>query len=174
VKHYTTGPETERLLHRAFAVGDAEGFFALNSHPDVVSMTGEPGLPSVDAAREAIASYPDFDTVGYGRWGCVLKDTGALIGFCGLKFLPEFDVVDVGYRFLPDYWGQGFATEAGQASMEFGFETLGLKQIFGFVLPENSASIHVLEKLGMHSDGELLYDGVRALRYVKSNASGAT
>jgi RimJ/RimL family protein N-acetyltransferase len=49
--------------------------------------TGELLLPSLDAAREAIKNYPDFDTTGYGRWACVLKETNTVIGFCGLKYL---------------------------------------------------------------------------------------
>ncbi len=165
MKYYRTGPETSRLQHRAFTVDDAEAFFALTSHPEVIRFTGEPPLPSVDAAREAIASYPDWDTVGYGRWASVLKETRAVIGFCGLKYLPELDAVDVGYRFLPEYWGRGLATEACRASLEFGFTTLQLDQIIGLVLPENAASIRVLEKVGMKADGEVAYDDVLALRY---------
>ncbi len=165
MRQYRTGPETRRLRHRAFTVGDAEAFFALTSHPEVIRFTGEPPLPSVDAAREAIASYPDWDTVGYGRWASVLKETRAVIGFCGLKYLPKLDAVDVGYRFLPEYWGRGLATEACRASLDFGFTTLRLEQIIGLVLPENAASIRVLEKVGMQADGEVVYDGESALRY---------
>ncbi|PAY16154.1 GNAT family N-acetyltransferase [Rhodopirellula sp. SM50] len=164
---FTIGPETERLEHRAFTVDDASEFFALNGNPDVMQWTGEPILTSLEAARDAIANYPDFDEVGYGRWACILKQTGMIIGFCGLKYLPELDAVDVGYRFQPEYWGCGFATEACSASLAFGFETLLLDEIVGFVLPKNVRSIRVLEKVGMQPDGELMYDGLLALRFVK-------
>ena len=163
---YLAGPETNRLVHREFTVADAEVFFALNSNPDVMRFTGEPLLPSLDAARQAIADYPDFADLGYGRWACVLKETQTIIGFCGLKYLPDLDEVDVGYRFLPGYWGQGLATEACVASLAFGFTTLCLDQIIGVVVPGNAASIRVLEKAGMQSDGESVYDGTPALRYV--------
>ena len=166
MQQHTTGPETDRLVHRAFTAGDAQAFFALNSNPQVMRFTGEPALASLSAAQRAIAHYPDFRTVGFGRWACVLKETQAVIGFCGLKYLADFDVVDVGYRFLPEYWGRGLATEACCASLQFGFSELGLNNIVGFVLPENIASIRVLEKVGMQSDGEVLYDNLRALRYV--------
>jgi len=162
---YRTGPETPRLLLRALTVADAEAFFALNSHPDVMRLTGEPPLASLDQARDALAAYPDFDTVGYGRWGCVLKDTRVVIGFCGLKYLADLDAVDVGYRLLPDYWGRGLATEACRASVAFGFDVLQLGRIIGLVLPENTASIRVLEKSGLRPDGEIEYDGRRVLRY---------
>lgn len=167
MKRYLIGPETPRLEHRALTVADAEAFFALNSHPEVMRFTGEPALSSVDAAREAIAGYPDFEKFGFGRWGCVLKETRSVIGFCGLKYLPDLDLVDVGYRFLPEYWGRGLATEACVASLEFGFATLRLERIFGLVLPANGASIRVLEKAGMRADGSFVYDGTPVLRYVK-------
>ncbi len=165
MKNYRIGPETNRLEHRALVVDDAKALFELNSHPDVMRFTGEPPLISVAAAEEAITGYTDFDTVGYGRWACVLKETGEVIGFCGLKYLPELDAVDVGYRFLPQYWGQGLATEACAASLEFGFSVLGLEEIIGLVLPGNPASIRVLEKVGMRADGQIDYDGILALRY---------
>ncbi|HPF37166.1 MAG TPA: GNAT family N-acetyltransferase [Phycisphaerae bacterium] len=166
MESYRTGPETTRLILRAMTIDDAAAFYALNSHPDVMRLTGEPPLASVEAAREAIATYPDFDTVGYGRWGCVLKETGAMIGFCGLKYLADLEEVDLGYRLLPEYWGRGLATEASLASVAFGFDTLKLTRIIGLVLPENIGSIRVLEKVGMREAGEVAYDGQRALRYV--------
>jgi len=146
-------------------VDDAGAFFALNSHPQVMRYTGEPRLTSLDEARQAIADYPDFDAVGYGRWGCVLKSTRSIIGFCGLKYLPELEAVDVGFRFLPEYWGRGLATEACTASVAFGFDTLRLDEIIALVLPQNAASIRVLEKVGMGRTGTIVYEGQRALRY---------
>jgi RimJ/RimL family protein N-acetyltransferase len=164
IKH-TIGPETARLLHRAFAEVDAEAFFALNGNPVVMGMTGESAVPTLEAARAAILAYPDFDAVGYGRWACVLKETQQVIGFCGLKYLPELGAVDVGYRFLPEYWGRGLATEACRASLQFGFDTLQLDRVLGLVLPENAASIRVLQKVGMEADGTLEYDKRLVLCY---------
>lgn len=146
-------------------VDDADAFFALNSHPDVMRYTGEPPIASVEEARCAIEQYPDFDTVGFGRWACVLKETRTVIGFCGLKYLPDLDAVDLGYRLLPEYWGMGLATEASHACVRFGFEVLNLERIIGLVLPENTASIRVLEKVGLRLDGDITIDGQRALQY---------
>lgn len=162
---HQVGPETKRLHHRALTPADADAFFALNSNPEVMRYTGEPPLESVEAAREAIENYPDFQTIGYGRWGCVLKKTQQLIGFCGLKYLADLGVVDIGYRFLPEFWGQGLATEAALASIQFGFETLELERIEAFVLPQNAGSIRVLEKVEMQPDGTQQFDDLMALRY---------
>ncbi len=144
---------------------DAEVFFRLNSHPDVMRYTGEPCLTSIEEARRAISSYPDFDRVGYGRWGCFERKSGDLIGFCGLKYLQELDAVDVGFRFFPEYWGRGLGTEVCAASIAFGLDTLKLNSLIGLVLPENTASIRVLEKCGMHQNGEIEFDGDRALKF---------
>lgn len=162
---YLAGPTTERLKLRAFTVEDAPAFFALNSNLDVMRLTGEPPLVSLDEAREAIAAYPDFDRVGYGRWGCVLREDERVIGFCGLKYLDDLDEVDVGYRFLPEYWGMGLATEACRASLTFGFDVLKLDRIIGLVLAENAASIRVLEKSGMSYETNVNYEGQSALQY---------
>ena len=162
---YRMGPETERLEHRALRVEDAEAFFALNSNLDVMRYTGEPRLQSLAEARDALANYRDFDTVGYGRWGCVLKSNRSVIGFCGLKYLDELDAVDIGFRFLPEYWGQGLATEACRACIAFGFDVLSLKRIIGLVLADNGASIRVLEKVGMQPNGTVTTEGLTALQY---------
>jgi RimJ/RimL family protein N-acetyltransferase len=165
VPGHRVGPETDRLVLRALTIDDAEDFFALNSNPEVMRFTGEPRLTSVKEARDAIARYPDFDTVGYGRWACELKSEQRVIGFCGLKYLADFAVVDLGYRFLPDYWGRGLATEACEASIRYGFDVLDLELIVGFVMHDNPASVRVLEKVGMRLDGDVDYDGLSVLRY---------
>jgi len=67
----------------------------------------------------------------------------------GLKYLPEWEEVDLGYRLLPEYWGIGLATEASRASLRYGFETLQLSRILGLVHPANVRSIRVLEKCGL-------------------------
>jgi RimJ/RimL family protein N-acetyltransferase len=87
------------------------------------------------------------------------------------QYLPEFDEVDLGYRFLPQYWGQGLATEACAASIDFAFQVLGLARVIGLVLAENVASIRVLEKVGMHFEGEVSVDELTALRFVVSPAA---
>lgn len=165
MRAHLTGPTTERLAHRAMVPGDAEAFFTLCSDPEVMRYTGEPPLGSVGQARDGIERYPDFDKVGFGRWGCYLRSTGSLIGFCGLKHLDDLDEVDIGFRFLPEYWGRGLATEAARACLAYGFETIGLTRVIGLVLPENAASIRVLEKIGMVSEGRIRYDGYNVLRY---------
>ena len=156
---YREGPETTRLLHQAMKVEDAEDVFAFNSDPLVMQYTGESPWESLELTRQRLRDYPDFTRHGFGRWGCRLKSTGRVIGFSGFKFLPELEEVELGYRFLPEYWGQGLATESARACVAFGLKTIGLPYIVGLVLPENVASMRVLQKAGMHDTGLIESEG---------------
>ena len=144
--------ETDRLLLREYREDDAEAFFKLNTDPHVLRFVPDKALVDVDQARQILLDHPiaDYQKHGFGRGACILKRTGENIGFAGLKYLGELGEVDVAYRLLPEYWGRGLATEAAIASVRFGFEKLGLKQIIGLVMPDNVASIRVLEKAGLH------------------------
>ena len=157
--------ETERLGMREFEPGDAEEFFALCTNPEVMRyIPGEDVPPTVEAMRQKILNYPDYKKHGFGRWSCIPKKTGRFIGFTGLKRLEDFgDEVDLGYRFFPEFWGQGIATEAGLPCIEYGFEVLELDRIIGFAIPENVASIRVLEKCGMTVERFTAYDKIDRL-----------
>ncbi len=171
MKSYTNGPETTRLKHRAFTVDDASEFFALNGNPEVMQLTGEPVLTSLDAASEAIANYPDFDEVGYGRWACILKQTQTIIGFCGLKYLPELDGVDVGIAAIPK--GATDSDQRMRSESRIRLRNAWTRRDIWFGHPENVASIRVLEKVGMQPAGEVMDDGLLALRFVKLRKESA-
>jgi RimJ/RimL family protein N-acetyltransferase len=162
--------ETARLQLREFDEGDLATFYVLGSDPDVIRYTGGvlSGLKSIEHAREALFSRPiaDYRKHGFGRWACVHKENGQVIGFSGLKYLDELGEVDIGYRFLPEYWGFGLATESGAAVLDFGFTRLNLQRIIGLVDPANVASVRVLEKLGLTYAGTIDYLGDTAAKYI--------
>ena len=79
-----------------------------------------------------------------------------MIGFCGIKYLPEIDLPEVGYRYLKEYWGRGIGTEAAKACVEFARADLKIKKLIALIIPENIASIKVAEKLGM-SRGPIIH-----------------
>jgi RimJ/RimL family protein N-acetyltransferase len=143
--------ETQRLLLREYTSEDAEATFVLGSNPLVQRYTGDACFRSVEEAEAVILRHPieDYRKYGFGRWAVVYKPDGRLIGMAGLKYLAEWDEVDLGYRLLPEYWGMGLATEASLASLRYGFETLRLSRILGLVHPANVRSIRVLEKCGL-------------------------
>jgi RimJ/RimL family protein N-acetyltransferase len=164
--------ETPRLLLREFDENDVAAFHVLGSDPRIIRYTGEAreglGLKSLDHARQVLRDRPlaDYRKYGYGRWACVWKETGAVIGFAGLKYLDDLGATDIGYRFIPEFWGRGIATEASRAALEDGFTRLGLTEIIGLVEPENVASVRVLQKLGLRLVGPIDYRGGIVDKYV--------
>ena len=142
--------ETERLLLRDITLEDKEAMFKLNSDPRVLKYTGEPAIRSIEEMEKAIIRRSiEYKKYGYGRWATFLKDGKKFVGWAGLAYLPEFDEIDLGYRFLAEYWGLGLATEASRAILNYGFDTLKLGRIVAIAVKENKASIRVMEKVGM-------------------------
>lgn len=156
--------ETQRLYLREWLLADAENFFQLNNDPEVIRFTGDPPFESVEATQEFIKNYDAFEKEGMGRWVCILKETGENIGWCGLRIKPE-GFVDLGYRFHRKHWNKGFASEAGKACLEFGFNQLGLEKIVAHAMIENKASSRVMQKLGMRFVGEGMNEGHHSVGY---------
>ena len=153
--------ETERLILRPFNMDDAEAVYEFNSNTEVIKYTGGELLNSLERAKEIINDvwYSDYEKYGYGRYAVVHKADNKVIGFSGLKYLPEFDETDIGYRFLPEYWGKGIGTEASKPFIKYGFEDLRLKRIIGIAMPENIGSCKILEKIGLKFYKVDEYDG---------------
>ena len=101
--------ETERLVLRWFEIGDLAPYYELGTDPEVIRYVGSVPFASLDAARETMETAPlrDYATYGFGRFACVWKETGEVVGFCGPKFLPDLEEVELGYRFLRNFWGKG-------------------------------------------------------------------
>jgi RimJ/RimL family protein N-acetyltransferase len=147
--------QTERLRLHEMTEADAENVYRLNRDPQVVKYVGEPPLTGVEQALGILHSriFPQYRDHGVGRWAVVLKTSGAFIGWCGLRYEPEEDAYDLGFRFFQDQWGRGYATEAAQAVLDYGARNLPGARIEGKALVENVASIRVLEKIGMRFEG---------------------
>lgn len=142
--------ETERLILRLQTYDDIQNLITLNSDPDVIRYTGDGSLANVQEARALLEDrvFPQWQKYKMGRFSVTLKD-GTYLGWCGLKYHPETDEVDLGYRFMKKYWGKGYATESSRASLDYGFHTLGLERIIAKAMPDNKDSIKVMQKLGM-------------------------
>ena len=142
--------ETPRLILRQFTVADAALVHQLNRNPEVVEYIHEPVLENEEAAMKIINDIilPQYKNK-LGRWAIHIKANNEFIGWCGLKFLEESGEIDLGYRFHPFAWGKGYATEAATHVLEYGFKILHLKEVVGRAHIENTASIKVLQKIGM-------------------------
>jgi ribosomal-protein-alanine N-acetyltransferase len=150
--------ETPRLTLKVGTLQEAASMVILNSDPEVIRYTGDVPTPTIQEAEKVIQEriLPQFEKYKMGRFSVYLKD-GTYIGWCGLRYFPESDEVDLGYRLMKKYWGLGYASEASAECLKYGFEALKLKRIIAKTLPENTASIKVMQKMkmtfrGYHND----------------------
>ncbi len=141
--------ETRRLFAREWGLEDAGNLYLLNSDPKVMEYTGDRPFESVREATRFLENYRDYQKYGMGRWILSRKEDGAFIGWCGLK-MHAGEWTDLGFRLLRAYWGRGYATEAGRAALDLGFNTFALPEIIGRAAAANQASLRVLEKLQMN------------------------
>ncbi len=142
--------ETERLVLRLQTYDDAQSLVEMNSDPEVVRFTGDASLANIAEARKLLEEkvFPQWEKYKMGRFSITLKDH-TYLGWCGLKYHPETEEVDLGYRFMKKYWSKGYATESSRATLDYGFKTLKLERIIAKAMPDNKDSIKVMQKLGM-------------------------
>ncbi|MGJ9418337.1 GNAT family N-acetyltransferase [Massilia sp. CMS3.1] len=142
--------QTERLRVRHMAPSDAEFMLGLLNDPAWHRFIGDRGIRTIEGARDYIVKGPMQMNarLGFGFDVVELRENGCPIGVCGLAKRDFLDDVDIGYAFLPQYGGQGYAFEAAQGVLAHAAQ-LGLTRIVATVRPDNSASIRLLEKLGL-------------------------
>jgi len=160
--------ETKRTYIREFEIEDGPGVLAFSRDQLVTRFTGDAGLvTNLDEAKAVITQVwkPEYKQYGYGRWAVVHKESGQVMGFCGFKHDKKLAMPDMGYRFLPQFWGKGYASETASACVDYGQKALGIEAFFGDVMPENIASIKVLEKLGLKFSHLIQEDGVSFMRF---------
>lgn len=146
--------KTDRLLLRQWHDDDVPPWAAMNADPVVREyfpevMTYEQSAGSVAAFQAELAER------GWGWWALEVAGTGEFIGFAGLDPVDEempFGGVEVGWRLARHAWGHGYATEAGRASLDYGFEKLGLPEIVALTAAGNLRSQSVMRRLGMTYD----------------------
>lgn len=148
-----------QLIYRAPEPDDLDRLFAIYSDPR--TQLFNPSGPMTDEAQAAgmLEGWIEhWETHGCGWWAIARKDAPEhIIGFGGIglhDFMGE-QRINLGYRFAVEAWGKGFATEMGRAALAFGFSSLNLGDVYGYVRPTHAASIRVLEKIGMKRCGEL-------------------
>lgn len=122
-------------------------------------------IPRETAEAVVMGSMASFAEHGFGQWAVRENRGDAIIGFCGLRFIDDTNVVEILYGFYPAQWGRGYATEAAKAVLDHGFRVAGLREIVAEMDPPNRASIRVAEKLGMTFVQEYERAGLRTVRY---------
>ena len=153
--------ETPRLILRGWRDADYEPFAALNADPEVMRHFPAPhSREESDALADRNRRH--IDDHGWGLWAVERKDDQAFLGFTGLARPrppnPLADEVEVGWRLIRSAWGYGYASEAARASLEYGFNELGLSRIVSFTAVENERSHAVMRRIGMVRAPQLDFD----------------
>ena len=157
---------TPRLLLRAWKQEDADAWFNILQEEGILQYFPNQTPPAREKAEAYITHHlTHWRMRGYGHWAVVNKEDGQVVGWSGLEYLPKLNETEVAYLLSRRVWGRGFATEAAQASLQFGFESAGLEKIIGLVHPENLGSVHVLEKCGLTFTDRITLWGMEMSRY---------
>lgn len=155
----TPAISTGRLLLRRWRVEDVAPFAAICGDPEVMRYIGAGATRTAEQAAASIRGFKHaWEEKGYGPFALERRDSGEMIGFTGLSepaFLPEImPAVELGWRLARRSWGNGYATEAARAVLDFARLELGLREIVSVFQTENAASARIVRKLGMRFDRE--------------------
>lgn len=165
--------ETDRLIIRPLEEGDVEGMYLLDSDIRVQEYLGKKTIKSKEEALDTIRfirkQYEDF---GIGRWAVIEKETNTFIGWTGFKYLKDGpggveEYLDIGYRFIYDAWGKGYATETAKACLMYADKHLTVLPIHASSEVGNAGSRHVLEKAGLKVVDTFLDEGVPNFWYIR-------
>ena len=168
-------PETQRLFMRRLTQADIGALSEILK--DEETMTAYEGAFSDEEVREWLdRQLSRYEKWGFGLWAVVLKETGEMIGQCGLTMQPwkEREVLEIGYLFQRRYWHQGYATEAARACKRYAFEVLKAEEVCSIIRDTNTASQRVALRNGMTAADSWVkhYKGVDMphIRYVATRA----
>lgn len=158
--------ETERLIMRPFVEDDFDALCKIRSDLEVMKYMGGVESTKPKKIRERFDYYLEHQKkYGFAVSAVILKETDELIGSAGLQRLDDGEEIEVGYGFDKPFWGKGFAGESAKAWLHYGFGNLGLERIVAVAIPENIASRHVMEKLGMTYKKNTMHYGSECVYY---------
>lgn len=151
-----TAIKTNRLLLRPIKPEDIQHIYKGLSHPDVIKFYGV-SFTSLAATQEQMTWYKDLEQSGTGIWWAICSIDGeAFYGAGGFNNLnKKHQKAEIGFWLLPEFWGQGLMQEAFPLICDYGFETLGLNRIEGFVDNDNLSCKKAIEKLNFKHEGTM-------------------
>jgi RimJ/RimL family protein N-acetyltransferase len=153
--------ETERLILRGWRDADVDPFHAMGNDPEVMRYLGPP-MSRADTQAAAERQNAFIASHGYCFWAIERKADGVFFGFCGLKpgpaGTPIENGVEIGWRLARDAWGQGFAREAAEASLDWGWANTDATEILAMTVVDNTRSRGLMERLGMTRDHAADFD----------------
>ena len=142
--------ETDRLLLREFVPEDVDALSAIFTDPETMRYCPAP-LDRSEVTEWIKRNRRRYRETGYGLWAMLLKDSGEVVGDCGLtrQTVDEVDEIELGYHVRRDLWGRGYAPEAACACRDHGFDQLGADRLISLIRVGNLPSRRVAEKIGM-------------------------
>jgi ribosomal-protein-alanine N-acetyltransferase len=163
--------QTSRLILQPWAINDMETLFKICRDPEVMLHigNGQPFQNLLEAQRflEWAVDYQREN--GFCRWKVFEKTSNKIIGSCGFARLESIGEIELGYLFARGSWGKGYASEAAQACLNYGFEQLGFSKVVALTNPHHTASQKVVEKIGLISKGVKNLDGKNNMIYEITN-----
>jgi RimJ/RimL family protein N-acetyltransferase/protein tyrosine phosphatase (PTP) superfamily phosphohydrolase (DUF442 family) len=149
--------ETDRLRLRRLEEADAPFVLRLVNEPSWLRFIGDRGVRDLDDARQYMVGGPQrlYSTHGFGLFLVERRDDGVALGLCGLIKRDTLPDVDIGFAFLPEYWGKGYAREAAAATLRYARERHRLSRVVAITSLDNTASGRLLETIGMRYEGDL-------------------
>lgn len=145
--------ETERLILRGWREDDLDAYAAMMADPEVMRFLGGASARG-DAWRGMATLIGHWELRGFGLWAVERKRDGVLIGRVGVQYPEGWPSTEVAWTLARPYWGQGYATEAARASLDYGFRTTSLPKLISLIDPENHASRRVAERLAYSKGGK--------------------
>lgn len=148
--------ETQRLILRKWTADDVEPFVAMCAEPEVMRFLSEDGksMSRFAAWRALCGLVGHWDLRGFGLFAVDEKATGEFVGRIGPWFPEGWPDFEIGWTLRSKFWGRGYATEAAQRCIEYGFTDLGRTHLISLIASENVRSIRVAERLGQRLEGD--------------------
>jgi [ribosomal protein S5]-alanine N-acetyltransferase len=165
--------ETERLISREFTLNDFDFIIELLNSEGWIKNIGDRNVRTEEQAKQFLKNGPlrSYEVNGFGFYLVALKESGMPIGMCGLIERDYLEDMDIGFAFLPQFTGKGYACEIARETLRFAFEKLEKSKIAAITLPTNPGSINLLKKLGLtyekniqHDNEELMLFGITKVK----------
>jgi RimJ/RimL family protein N-acetyltransferase len=156
---------TERLILRKFRESDLDAYAAMCGDPEVVRYLGVNPMTRAEAWRHLAMVLGHWQLRGFGLWALEERGSGLLAGRAGCWRPEGWPGLEVGWTLRREFWGRGYATEAGRASLDYAWSELGQTHVISLIQPGNARSIAVAERLGMSLEGRTQIQGHEVLVY---------
>ncbi len=157
--------QTARLSLREFTISDAPFILQLVNSAGWLKYIGDRNIKTIEQAEAYLANGPikSYSENGFGLWLAELESMP--IGMCGILKRETLEHPDIGFAFMPEFSGNGYACEAAAATLAFAQKYLKIHKLNAITVPANARSIKILEKIGMKKTGELQLNDETLLLY---------